>query len=154
MGTNPYVNIKECPGESEGTTSDDIIKEWPWKDEYTVPNVNTQELPWLNQDSTPNGKSQEWPWESQSIIRNVNNNQKWPWESKYIKPNVDTQEWSRKVKDNKHVHLIYRGQVKNTEVARSLIESWKDAHKFDDLAFGNSVYDEVQVKIKEVQKIN
>jgi hypothetical protein len=56
--------------------------------------------------------------------------------------------------DNEHVHLIYRVQVKNTEVARSLIESWKDAHKFDDLAFGNSVYDQVQVKIKEVQKIN
>ena len=56
--------------------------------------------------------------------------------------------------DKKHVHLIYRVQVKNTEVARSLMESSKESHKFDDLAFGNSVYDEVQVKIKEVQKIN
>ena len=56
--------------------------------------------------------------------------------------------------DKKHVvHLIYRVQVKNTEVARTLIESWKDAHKFDDLAFGNSVYDEIQVKIREVKKI-
>ena len=33
------------------------------------------------------------------------------------------------------------------------IESWKDADKFDDLAFGNSVYNEVQVKIREVWKI-
>ena len=55
--------------------------------------------------------------------------------------------------NNRVVHLIYRVQVKNTEVARSLIESWKDAHKFDDLAFGNAVYDEVQVKIREVKKI-
>ena len=56
--------------------------------------------------------------------------------------------------DNKPVaHLVYRVKVKNTEVARTLIESWKHSHKFDDLAFGNAVYDKVQVKIREVQKI-
>ena len=52
--------------------------------------------------------------------------------------------------DHKHVHLTYRVQVKNTEIATSLIESWKHAHKFDDLGFGNGVYDEVQVKIRDV----
>ena len=56
--------------------------------------------------------------------------------------------------DNKPVaHFVYRVKVKNTEVARTLIESWKHSHKFDDLAFGNAVYDKVQVKIREVQKI-
>ena len=43
--------------------------------------------------------------------------------------------------------------VKNIEETKTIVDSWEDKFKFDDLAFGNAVYDKVQVKIREVQKI-
>ena len=57
------------------------------------------------------------------------------------------------VNDEKRLKLIYRVLVNDDEVAKTLIESWKDPYKFDDLAFRRAVYDKIQIRIQEVQKI-
>ena len=55
------------------------------------------------------------------------------------------------INDEKRVKSIYRVLVNDNEVSKSIVESWKDPYKFDDLAFRSAVYDKIQ--IQEVQKI-
>ena len=55
--------------------------------------------------------------------------------------------------DEKRINFVYRVIVKNDDVAKNLIESWKDQYKFDDLAFRHAVYDKIQVRIQKVKKI-
>ena len=49
--------------------------------------------------------------------------------------------------------FAYRIVVRNIEKPKAIVESWKDKNKFDDLAFGNSEYGKVKVRILEVQKV-
>ena len=55
--------------------------------------------------------------------------------------------------DEKRLNFLYKVIVKNVEVAKSVIEGWKNPYKFDDLAFRHAVYDKVQARVQEVQKI-
>ena len=55
--------------------------------------------------------------------------------------------------DEKRLNILYKVIVKNVEVAKSVIEGWKNPYKFDDLAFRHAVYDKVQARVQEVQKI-
>ena len=58
------------------------------------------------------------------------------------------------LKDEEAWNIVtYRVKVRSTEVAKNVIESWKDRFKFDDLAFGNSVYGVVRVRVFEVHKV-
>ena len=57
------------------------------------------------------------------------------------------------INDEKRVKSIYRVLVNDNEVSKSIVESWKDPYKFDDLAFRSAVYDKIQIRIQEVQKI-
>ena len=52
----------------------------------------------------------------------------------------------------RHV-LVYRVFVKKCEIARKVIESWKERYKFDDLAFRSAVYGKVNVRILEVLEL-
>jgi hypothetical protein len=56
-------------------------------------------------------------------------------------------------KDDEGNLFNYRILVKDIEVAHKVIENWKQPHMFDDLAFGNSVYGIVRVRIREVQRL-
>ena len=54
----------------------------------------------------------------------------------------------------------YRVSIKNCDVAKDILESWKERYKFDDLAFRNAVYGtgmdnigRVNVRILEVKKL-
>ena len=49
--------------------------------------------------------------------------------------------------------FAYRIVVRDIEKPKAIVESWKDKNKFDDLAFGNSEYGKVKVRILEVQKV-
>ena len=49
--------------------------------------------------------------------------------------------------------LLYKVVIKNCESSRSVIESWTDRYKFDDLAFNGAVRDKINVRIREVQKL-
>ena len=49
--------------------------------------------------------------------------------------------------------LLYKVVIKNCERSRSVIESWTDRYKFDDLAFNGAVQDKINVTIREVQKL-
>ena len=49
--------------------------------------------------------------------------------------------------------LVHRVFVKNCEIARKVLESWKDRYKFDDLAFRSAVYGKVNVRILEVLEL-
>ena len=55
--------------------------------------------------------------------------------------------------DEQRLNFVYRLIVKNNDVAKNLIESWRDKYKFDDLAFRHAVYDKIQVRIQGVKKI-
>ena len=48
----------------------------------------------------------------------------------------------------------YKILVKNVDAALNVIESWKKAHNFDDLAFRSAERDEKQVKIRDIRKIH
>ena len=48
---------------------------------------------------------------------------------------------------------LYKVFVKNHTIALDVIESWKTAGNFDDLAFDNAVSGKKQVKIREIRKI-
>ena len=55
--------------------------------------------------------------------------------------------------DEKKNLLVYRIHVKNSDIATSVIDDWHYPHNFDDLAFGNSIRDKQQVKIREVRRL-
>ena len=55
--------------------------------------------------------------------------------------------------EKRRIRFVYKVIVKDNEVAKPLIESWKFRNKFDDLAFRHAVYDKVQIRIQKVQKI-
>ena len=55
--------------------------------------------------------------------------------------------------EKRRIRFVYKVIVKDNEVAKTLIESWKFRNKFDDLAFRHAVYDKVQIRIQKVQKI-
>ena len=48
---------------------------------------------------------------------------------------------------------VFEMTVKDTEDAKNAVESWKDQFNFDDLAFKNSVYGEIKIKVREVVKV-
>jgi hypothetical protein len=52
----------------------------------------------------------------------------------------------------RHV-LVYRVFVKNCEISRKVIESWKDRYEFEDLAFRSAVYGKINVTILEVLEL-
>ena len=47
----------------------------------------------------------------------------------------------------------YRVVVRDLDQAKSVVESWKEKSKFDDLAFKNAEYGKVRVRILEVNKV-
>ena len=55
--------------------------------------------------------------------------------------------------DEKKNLLVYRIHVKNSDIATNVIDDWHYQHNFDDLAFGNSIRDKQQVKIREVRRL-
>ena len=55
--------------------------------------------------------------------------------------------------EKRRIRFVYKVIVKDNEVAKTLIESWKFRNKFDDLAFRHAVYDKVQIRIQKVKKI-
>jgi hypothetical protein len=57
-------------------------------------------------------------------------------EEPFAKDNKDENEKRR-------IRFVYKVIVKDNEVAKTLIESWKFRNKFDDLAFRHDVYDKV-----------
>jgi hypothetical protein len=56
--------------------------------------------------------------------------------------------------DDRNINLVaYRVIVRDKEVAKTIIEGWREPHKFDDLAFRKAVYGKIRVRIREVQKL-
>ena len=49
--------------------------------------------------------------------------------------------------------LIYRVLIKKCENSKAVVESWKKRHNFDDLAFHRAVYDKINVRNREVQRL-
>ena len=54
--------------------------------------------------------------------------------------------------DENRINFVDRVIAKNDDVAKNLIESWKDQFKTDDLAFRHVVYDKIQVTTQRVRK--
>ena len=48
---------------------------------------------------------------------------------------------------------IFRLTIKDTDVTRNIVESWKVEHQFDDRAFMNSVNSEILIKVRELAKL-
>ena len=48
---------------------------------------------------------------------------------------------------------VFRIIAKKNEIVTNIIEGWRISHNFDYLAFGNSVYESLGVRIREVQRI-
>ena len=48
---------------------------------------------------------------------------------------------------------LYEVAVKDNETSMKVIEKWNDPYEFDDLAFKNSVYDKIKIKIREVRRL-
>ena len=59
---------------------------------------------------------------------------------------VVTDETERKV-------LIYKVRIMNNEESKSIVESWKESHKFDDLAFRGAIRNKKNVKIREIKML-
>ena len=49
--------------------------------------------------------------------------------------------------------LIYRVSINDNRTSKAVIESWKESHMFDDLAFRGAVRDKINLRIRDVQKI-
>ena len=48
---------------------------------------------------------------------------------------------------------VYRIVIKNDDVAKDIIEGWKEVHKFDDYAFHRSDLKKVRVRVNNVKKL-
>ena len=46
--------------------------------------------------------------------------------------------------------LTYKVFIKDDENAKAVVDSWKEIHNFDDLAFHRAVRDKINVRIREV----
>ena len=49
--------------------------------------------------------------------------------------------------------LIYRVIINDNKNAKAILESWKESHKFDDLAFRGAVRDKFNIRIKNIKRI-
>ena len=69
---------------------------------------------------------------------------------------IDKHEKVEKVDDQekeRNYVLNYKVFIRNCEAAKSVVLSWKNKYKFDDLAFRSAVYGIVRVRILEVQEV-
>ena len=48
---------------------------------------------------------------------------------------------------------IFRIIIKDHEIARNIIEEWKETQNFDDRAFRNSLNSEMGIKVEEIRKL-
>ena len=48
---------------------------------------------------------------------------------------------------------MFKVVVKDSEVTTKIIEEWNELYNFDDLAFTRAVYDQVQIVVRGVQKL-
>ena len=49
--------------------------------------------------------------------------------------------------------LVYRVSINDNKTSKAVIESWKESHMFDDLAFRGAVRDKINLRIRDIQKI-
>ena len=49
---------------------------------------------------------------------------------------------------------VYEVNIKENEISTNIIEGWNEWYTFDNLAFKNSVYDEIDIRIRGVQRLD
>ena len=49
--------------------------------------------------------------------------------------------------------LVYKVSINENKSSKAVIESWKESHMFDDLAFRGAVRDKINLRIRDIQKI-
>ena len=48
---------------------------------------------------------------------------------------------------------VYRVSITNCENSKAVIESWRERHNFDDLAFHRAVRDKINIRIREIKRL-
>jgi hypothetical protein len=70
----------------------------------------------------------------------------------HVQKDLDPKEDNQKCEDDRKL-LSYRVLIKDSENSKAVVESWKKRHNFDDLAFHRAVYDKINIRITEVQRL-
>ena len=55
--------------------------------------------------------------------------------------------------ENERKFTIYKVRIRNSEESKAIVESWKESHRFDDLAFREAVRNKKNVRIREIKLI-
>ena len=59
---------------------------------------------------------------------------------------------TEKLENNREL-LVYRSTIEDDDNAKGVIESWREIHMFNDMAFRGAVCDKMNIRIRDIQKM-
>ena len=59
---------------------------------------------------------------------------------------------TEKLENNREL-LVYRSTIEDDDNAKGVIESWREIHMFNDMAFRGAVRDKMNIRIRDIQKM-